>query len=813
MSGDPGPALDTADAADTADTADTADAADAAVRPVSRLIWRLTGLPPLPTPDPDAATRLAGRRVLLINGAPETGAAVERALTGHGALVRRGHDGTPVDAIVDLTMEGTPPEQPAGAWRDALTETVTALRGVYDDWAGESAADRLFYLAVTHLGGGMGQHPDDDPAQPLGGVWAGLAKTLHREFPNCNARVVDVDDAAHADLPAVVAAELGRRGPIEVGRRGGDRLTLTPTEETAGSPAVHLRPGDTVLISGGARGIGWWLARELAQRDGVSVVVTGREPPPSADDPWSGLDEQGWRDFERQTWRGRPPAAPPGRIRDDLARAHRRWEVATHLAAAAREGLPIAYAQCDITDPAQVRDLVRRQGARLAGVIHNAGVDSAVRLPRTTDEEFLRTVGTKIDGFLHLFEEVRHLPLKFFCSVGSLSGRLGGMVGQVAYAAANDGLARLGTWAARRAGFPVMTLAWPTWDRVGLIANFTAALRYMSALGVADGLARWRGELLAGSRGEVTFVGPLGRAINPAQVTGYPMVPVLPGYATTFPRVFHLGTVSAFTPHSRLTSTVAFDLDRVPAAGDFRVDGVPAVPLSMLLESAARGGEWVVPQDYPALRLTRIEDVVVPVGLLRLDGPRGTLLREARGGYEGGDWVVRVRFRRAGDATGTGPEANVRLVYGDGGPAAPAALPAEPRTTTWSSGRPRLLWRSAVVPLCAWTRDVNGRHVAEVAPCAPGDLWVTPHEVPVVVPVAPLENLLRLWAGQGGPLTATSDPLVIGQLTLHAAERGPSRIEGDAAVGVWRVSRAHTGEPVMTVHGPPGPLGTPPGPD
>ncbi len=98
-------------------------------------------------------------------------------------------------------------------------------------------------------------------------------------------------------------------------------------------------------------------------------------------------------------------------------------------------------------------------------------------------------------------------------------------------------------------------------------------------------------------------------------------------------------------------------------------------------------------------------------------------------------------------------------------------------------------------------------------PCAHGDLWVTPHEVPTVVPVAPLENLLRLWSGRGGRLTASSDPLVIGRLTLHAAERGPSRIEGDPAVGVWRVSRARTGEPVMTVHGPPGPLDAVPGPD
>ncbi|MEK8142913.1 hypothetical protein NKH18_14395 [Streptomyces sp. M10(2022)] len=83
--------------------------------------------------------------------------------------------------------------------------------------------------------------------------------------------------------------------------------------------------------------------------------------------------------------------------------------------------------------------------------------------------------------------------------MGSLTGRLGGMVGQLEYAAANEGLARLGRWAGRQADFPVMTLAWPTWDRIGLISNFSATLRYMAAIDITDGLAKWQAELRAGS--------------------------------------------------------------------------------------------------------------------------------------------------------------------------------------------------------------------------------------------------------------------------------------------------------------------------
>ncbi|MGW7690524.1 SDR family NAD(P)-dependent oxidoreductase [Streptomyces asiaticus] len=788
----------------------TVTAEDAPVQPVTRMVWRLTELPRPAGPHP----RLAGLRVLLIGGEEDIAAGVERELKGHGALVRREPEGPgPVDAIVDLTVgRAYDPDRAAsaGSWRRALTETVTALRGVYDDWAAETAADRMCYLAVSYLGGGMGQHPRDGLEQPLGGIWAGLAKTLHREFPNAAARVVDIDLAASAELPGIVAAELGRTGEIEVGYRDGRRYTLTPEDRPVAAPALTLGPEDTVLISGGGRGIGWELARSLAARHGVRVVVTGREPFPSGDEPWFGVDEAGWKAYEKQIWAGRAKGESPAVVRGRLARTRRLWELATHLTSARREGLRIEYARCDFTDRAQVRELIRREdaleGGRLAGVVHNAGVDTSARLPKKTDEEILRTVEVKIEGFLNVFEEVRRRDLKFFCSVGSLTGRLGGMVGQLEYAAANDGLARLGQWAARRAAFPVMTLAWPTWDRIGLIANFAATLRYMAAIDVADGLARWRAELLAGSEGEVTFVGPLGKAIDPGQAIGYPVVPALPGFAAAYPKVFHLGEVTSYQPHAQLTARVVLDPEHTPALGDFRIDGAPALPPSLLLENALRAAEWIVPEDFPALRAGALEEIVVPLALLRLDGPAIRLVREIRGFHEGHDWIVEVRYRHEGGIDG--PEASLRIVHETGAPRPPAPpRPDVQQTTTLRSGPPFLHWRGAVVPLSAWTVAPAGRLVAEVPRCLPVDLWATPYVPGTALPVAALENVVRRCTTRGDGLSVTADPLILGRIAPHSAERGLTRVEGDPSLGVWRITDADSGDPVATVSGLSGPLG------
>ncbi|MGW4563065.1 KR domain-containing protein, partial [Streptomyces sp. NPDC004561] len=492
------------------------------VRPATRMVWRPASLPPLT----GETSRLAGMRVLLLAGDDESAERVARELAGHGARVWRRtpatavptpDDGGAVDAIVDLALGGGSPARGTagltGVWREPLLRTVTALREQYEDWATEISARRLFYLAVTHLGGGMGQHPDDDLAQPLGGIWAGLAKTLHREFPNCNARVVDTALSDAEDVPGIVARELGRTGEIEVGHRDGRRLTLSPVAEPVGPPAVSLGADDCVLVSGGGRGIGWELARTLAERHGMRVLVTGREPFPSEDEPWFGVDTDELKAYEQQLWSGSRRGRPVPEIRRDIARVRRLWELAGNITGARTRGLRIEYVPCDFTDREQVRALLAREGDALTGVVHNAGVDTAARLPRKTDDDILRTVETKIESFLHLFGELAGRELKFFCNVGSLTGRLGGMVGQLEYAAANEGLARLGGWADRRAAYPVMTLAWPTWDRIGLIANFSATRRYMAPLGVADGLAKWQAELLAGSAGEVTFVGPLGDAV------------------------------------------------------------------------------------------------------------------------------------------------------------------------------------------------------------------------------------------------------------------------------------------------------------
>ena len=749
---------------------------------VERFVWHPSRTR---TPDDGPAPELAGRRILLIGGADRTRALVGSALRAHGVeLAEPGHlrdaDDRP-DGIVDLTFDGTASD----SWRPALLRTVGALRGCYDAWAEETDAHRIFYVAVTYLGGRMGfRRPSD---RPWGGLWAGLAKTLHQELPNLNTKVVDIAPADVDDLPDILLGELYRWGAYEVGYFEGLRYTLAPRREDVPPPRIELDASDVVLVSGGGRGIGYAIATHLAATRGCRVIVTGRHPLPGPDEPWAELAEDDFKAYQRDLWIRASADGSIAAVRAETTRMAQRRVLAANLRAACAAGLRIEYAACDFTDREQVACLLAHRGAELTGVVHNAGVDLSTRLPRMSDDDIVRTVATKVDAFVHLFGMLRDRPLKFFCGTGSMSGRLGGMVGQIAYAAANDGLSRLGLWADRQAAFPVTTLCWPTWERIGLITNYEAAVRYMTAIDAAEGVRRWLAELCAPAHGEVTFLGALGTALNPVQVRGFPLHPDVPELAAIYPRIFHLGTPVTFRPGLSLVSDVRFDGATSPVLTDFEVSGQAAVPVSLLLENALASAVWV--HEDP---VTWIGDVTVWLDRLRLDGGVLPVRRTATRSTVDGREVVDVAFHQ-GDV----PVAELRLGYG---PPYGVTPPVAVRAACESKASGLVRWRGAVMPVATWRRDGPESCTALVREPRPADLWTVPLTPRLALPLAALENIVR------SVLRVCPGPVFrINRLVPHGPPASSSRIDADPVRGHWHVVDPTGDRPVLTVTTPTAP--------
>ncbi|SOD64504.1 KR domain-containing protein [Streptomyces zhaozhouensis] len=748
--------------------------------PILRHVLGLAPLPPVPAPAADA---LAGRRVLVLGGDARFRGSVRAAVAEHGGAPvdwdeAAGEPAEPgaVDAVVDGGLApGTPVA--AGSWSAAFGRTLAALRWLYADWARETDARRLCYLAVTWMGGSMGLTAAPD-AQPLGGLWAGLAKTLPREFPAVDVRVVDLDPTLSPGGPAVAEMVGGRLW--EVGHGPSGRLALLAhATESAGEP-VELGTGDTLLMTGGARGIGFEFALHAAVRTGCRVLVSGRAELPVDRPVWLTASAEEFAAWERRAYAERDPAEPLPDVRRRLGRMRQLREIAANLERARLAGAEIVYQRCEVTDPAQVAALVERAGPGLAVVVHNAGLDLPTRLPGKTAAQVERVVGVKVDGFLHLVEALGDRPLRMLCAVGSLTGRYGGMTGQTDYAAANEGLARLALRAGHRLPYPVACLSWPTWDGVGLITNLDAAARYMTPIGVAEGVAAWLAEITGGGRGEICFMGGIG-LVSPQHLRGIAVPSDWHGRTAMLSRRFFLGEVAHYAPTAHVVTEHRLDPTWATCLTEVEVDGAPALPLSLAVEYLRDGAGWLLPGGEPAVAVA-LCDLAVRPERLRLRGPALELTREARLDAEVRDGLRTASVRLTTRDGGVVAEARALLAPTTGPWPAQGALAAAPgplvAAARWEGKAPPggYAWPGRLWAVGEPTAADGGRR-AEVRPVAAAEWFALVDPPHPVLPVAAVEAVAAFSPVVGAAGAAGVGPAVWRADRLSLAARGGEATE------------------------------------
>ena len=179
------------------------------------------------------------------------------------------------------------PEGPAG--RSGSVTPCDGLfllaKGTAADLEAAARSGGSCLIAATALGGRFaGDGSTDAEFFPGHGGVAGLVKTLAREWPLVRCRAVDFASGGGAAFIAErLAAEVFAGGGwAEVGYDGGRRIRLRTVESPlrSASSAIELKPGDPVVITGGARGITALVAAELARTWRPTLLIVGTTPPP-----------------------------------------------------------------------------------------------------------------------------------------------------------------------------------------------------------------------------------------------------------------------------------------------------------------------------------------------------------------------------------------------------------------------------------------------------------------------------------------------------------------------------------------------------
>jgi NAD(P)-dependent dehydrogenase (short-subunit alcohol dehydrogenase family)/acyl carrier protein len=283
----------------------------------------------------------------------------------------------------------------------------------------------------------------------------GLFLSAAQEHPSVQFRTVEID--RDTDLRVALRGALDRGcAVVEIIHRDGKVFTseghVAPSV-SGGSPSLNLRPGDVVVMSGGATGISAHLARCLVPFT-PRLVFLGRTP----------LDP------------GFDPAKPHPEHASSEAFPldSRASEIAATLADLHSSGIEATYHTCDVTDPEAVRavmgEVAGRYG-RIDGIIHGAGVLRDGLLSQMTPDDFSMVTDVKFLGAWNLFSAAEGTGLRFFVALSSAAS-IQGNPGQANYAAANRMMSALLSALRRKNGaIRIKALMLPPVEGAGMAEN------------------------------------------------------------------------------------------------------------------------------------------------------------------------------------------------------------------------------------------------------------------------------------------------------------------------------------------------------
>ncbi|WP_437573433.1 SDR family NAD(P)-dependent oxidoreductase [Sorangium sp. So ce887] len=397
-----------------------------------------------------------------------------------------------VDAVVVLTragdarafLDGAP-----GSYRPALRALFGAARRYYDAVARGDVAFAAVVVGAVDPAGRLA---------PASGAVGGFVKSLARELPGGDVRVVHTDAQGAAAALGALFEEWRRARPAapeEVVDLGGVRHVVQlarAASELTPRAASPLGPGAVAIVTGGARGITAQFVEGLLDRFGCRAVLLGRSRLEDAPPRTLAMTDAELDAYEREFYaealrEGRGVRMPALRERYARIRSAREaHRVLSHLRA---RGGSVDYHAADVTSGADVDRAVAAVAAaygRVDLIVHGAGIQVSSRLTSKSLELFERIVDTKLAGLGHLRRALaRHLPaarphVHLVTSAFSVLGN----DGQPDYGAANEALNRAAAYFAAEADAgPWSSIAWLGWNGVGM----TAGSEY-SALGAARGL-------------------------------------------------------------------------------------------------------------------------------------------------------------------------------------------------------------------------------------------------------------------------------------------------------------------------------------
>ena len=328
------------------------------------------------------------------------------------------------------------------------------------------------FAGVSFMDGAFGFHSQAIHAPIMGGL-AGLVKTAAMEWQGVLCRALDVAPSwtRQEDMASAIVDELlwaDPTAPIEVGLCPDHRYRLNLEPAQCPSGKLDLSPHDTVVITGGARGVTAAAAQALAKEIPLNFILLGRSPQPFEEPQWLNAvtDEKEMKKAILANELNGQKVSPK-----DVEKKYKAYqanrEVRQNITAIESLGSEVAYHSVDIRNNEKIKsllDAVQNNNSGIAGIIHGAGVLEDKLIADKTADQFKNVFETKVKGLLNILENINKASLKYLVFFSSVAGRMGNK-GQSDYAMANEALNKIAQKEAKALSeCRVISVNWGPWD-------------------------------------------------------------------------------------------------------------------------------------------------------------------------------------------------------------------------------------------------------------------------------------------------------------------------------------------------------------
>jgi len=215
---------------------------------------------------------------------------------------------------------------------------------------------------------------------------------------------------------------------------------------------TRLREKGIYLITGGLGGIGFEIARHLAQSIHARLILTGRSTLPARESWAQWLENQGDED----------------KISLKISGVRELEQM----------GAEVLLCSADVANREEMQEVIalaEKRFGRINGVIHSAGLPDGCVIPLRTREITDRILSPKITGTLVLDRLLKDVKLDFFVICSSLSSIIP-LFGQVGYCAANAFQDAFAYQKTSLDGVFTAAINWDTWKEVGMGVDTVAEL-------------------------------------------------------------------------------------------------------------------------------------------------------------------------------------------------------------------------------------------------------------------------------------------------------------------------------------------------